>query len=105
MSYSIKYTETAIQDIDNIYEYIAYDLSEPATAAKMLDRFEEKIKALGNMPLKFREYDVEPWKSRGMHIMPVGNYIVLYTPNEKTEVVTVNRVFYGGMDIPQHLQE
>ena len=35
--------------------------------------------------------------------MPVGNYVVLYTPNEETKVVTVNRVFYGGMDIPQHL--
>ena len=35
--------------------------------------------------------------------MPVGNYVVLYTPNEETEVVTINRVFYGGMDIPQHL--
>ncbi len=103
MSYSIKYTETAIQDIDNIYAYIAYDLSESTTAVKMLDRLEEKINDLGNMPFKFREYEVEPWKTRGMHFMPVGNYVVLYTPNEETKVVTVNRVFYGGMDIPQHL--
>ena len=103
MSYRINITDIAINDMDNIYAYIAYDMKEPAVAEKMLERLEEKINDLGNMPLKFREYEIEPGKSRGMHIMHVGNYFVLYTPNEETEVVTINRVFYGGMDIPQHL--
>ena len=103
MSYRINITDIAINDMDNIYAYIAYDMKEPAVAEKMLERLEEKINDLGNMPLKFREYEIEPWKSRGMHIMHVGNYVVLYTPNEETEVVTINRVFYFVMDIPQHL--
>jgi plasmid stabilization system protein ParE len=61
------------------------------------------ISSLDEMPLKFREYEVEPWRSKGMHIMPVGNYVVLYTPNEDRQVVTINRVFYGGMDIPNQM--
>lgn len=33
---------------------------------------------LEQMPERFREYEKEPWHSRGIHIMPVDNYCVLY---------------------------
>lgn len=89
--------------MDNIYEYIAYHLKEPVIAADLLSRLEMSINSLDEMPLKFREYEVEPWCSKEMHIMPVGNYVVLYTPNEDRQVVTINRVFYGGMDIPNQM--
>ena len=103
MSYSIVITETALHDMDNIYEYIAYHLKEPEIAADLMDRLEISISSLDEMPFKFREYEVEPWRSKSMHIMPVGNYVVLYTPNEDRQVVTINRVFYGGMDIPNQM--
>ncbi|WP_043538446.1 type II toxin-antitoxin system RelE/ParE family toxin [Ruminococcus albus] len=100
MSYSIVITETALHDMDNIYEYIAYHLKEPGIAADLLSKLEVCINSLDEMPFKFRTYEVEPWRSNGMHIMPIDNYVVLYTPNEDRQVVTINRVFYGGMDIP-----
>lgn len=103
MSYKIYITDTALNDMDTIYEYIAYDLKEPNTASGILDKLEKKINDLNEMPFKFREYEVEPWKSKGMHIMPVENYVVLYTPKEEEQTVTVNRVFYGGMDIPNQI--
>lgn len=89
--------------MDNIYEYIAYHLKEPVIAADLLSRPEMSINSLDEMPFKFREYEVEPWRSKGMHIMPVDNYVVLYTPNEDRQVVTINRVFYVGMDIPNQM--
>ncbi|MBO4865724.1 MAG: type II toxin-antitoxin system RelE/ParE family toxin [Ruminococcus sp.] len=103
MSYSIVITETALNDMDNIYEYITYHLKEPVIAADLLGRLEVCINSLDEMPFKFREYEVEPWRSKGMHIMSVDNYVVLYTPNEDRQVVTINRVFYGGMDIPNQM--
>mgnify|MGYP001580458150 CR=1 FL=1 len=30
------------------------------------------------MPERFRGYENEPWKSRGLKMMPVDNYCVLY---------------------------
>lgn len=35
--------------------------------------------------------------------MVVDNYVVLYTPDKDKHIVTVNRVFYGGMDIPNQM--
>lgn len=43
MSYKIYITETAINDMDTIYEYIAYRLNEPQIAADLIDRLEESI--------------------------------------------------------------
>jgi toxin ParE1/3/4 len=66
---------------------------------------EESIMGLGSMLFRFKEYDFEPWKSRGLHIMTVNNFVVLYSMNEETAVVTKIRVMYGGRDIEKQLNE
>lgn len=55
------------------------------------------------MPEKYRIYDKEPWKSRGLHILPVDNYVVLYIPDTDTKVVTILRIMYSGRDIDKQL--
>ena len=51
------------------------------------------------MPKRYRQYELEPWKSRGLHVAPVDNYLVLYIPDDDTQVVTIIRVMYGGRDV------
>lgn len=60
---------------------------------------------LDYMPLRFKEYEYEPWKSRGLRIMPMENFVVLYIPNEETGVVTIIRVMYGCRNIDEQLRE
>ena len=58
------------------------------------------------MPGRFKQYSHEPWKSRNLRVMPVGNYLVFYIPlveSEEKGVVTVIRVIYGGRDVKQQL--
>jgi toxin ParE1/3/4 len=57
------------------------------------------------MPERFRAYEDEPWHSRGLRIMPVDNYCVLYIPNIEKAVVTIIRVMYGGRDIETQLKK
>ncbi|NLC74769.1 MAG: type II toxin-antitoxin system RelE/ParE family toxin [Clostridiales bacterium] len=57
------------------------------------------------MPERFRQYEKEPWHSRGLRIIPVDNYCVLYIPDEEQALVTVIRVMYGGRDIDMQLKE
>ncbi len=59
--------------------------------------------SLESMPKRFRMYDREPWRSRGLRILPVDNYVVLYLPDEKAHVVTIIRIMYGGRDINSQL--
>lgn len=57
------------------------------------------------MPMRFREYDTELWRSKGVRIMPVDNYVVLYVPDDEKGIVTVIRVMYGGRDIDRELRK
>ena len=103
MNYVVEISAQAKNDLKNIYKYIALDLLSPLTASKQLDWLEAGIKSLDSMPMRYSEYKDEPWKSRGMRIMSINNYVVLYIPNEKTGVVTVIRVMYGGRNIAEQL--
>ena len=55
------------------------------------------------MPERYRKYEKEPWKSRGLRILPIDNYLVFYTTNTDIKVVTILRVMYAGRDIDNQL--
>ena len=104
MIFDVQISEQADRDLRGIYECIAFELLAPGNAAGQLDRLESAISKLDHMPDRFRSYDREPWKSRGLRVFPVDNYLVFYVPNEETRIVTVIRVMYGGRDIDKELK-
>lgn len=77
MSYEVTLTPEAKRDLREIYRYIAVDLQSEQNANGQLDRLEENILKLDEMPERFRVYDREPWRSRNLRVMPVDNYLVL----------------------------
>lgn len=99
MIFEIEISEQADRDLRNIYEYIAFELQSPENAAGQLNRLEESIMGLNQMPERFLGNEKEPWHSRGLRIMPVNNYCVFYIPDAGNAVVTIIRVMYGGRDI------
>lgn len=105
MSFDVRISKQADRDLRDIFEYIAYDLLSPENAVGQLERLEDAISKLDNMPEKYRRYDREPWKSRGLRVFPVDNYLVFYVPNMDIQVVTVIRVMYGGRDVNRQLKE
>lgn len=105
MTYHIKVTEKADNDIRNIYEYIAYELRSPGNAGNQLNRIEKCIMSLEYMPKRYRLYDREPWKSRGLHLVPIDNYCVLYFVNDENMTVSIMRVMYGGRDIRKQIEK
>lgn len=72
-------------------------------ASGQLDRLEACIMDLGHMQKRYRQYELEPWTSRGLRVTPADNYLVLYIPNDDTQVVTIIRVMYGGRDVKTRL--
>lgn len=103
MIFEVELSEQADADLRGIYEYIAFELQSPENASGQLERLETGILGLNQMPERFRAYEKEPWHSRGLRIMPVDNYCVLYIPDSEKAVVTVIRVMYGGRDINMQL--
>ena len=103
MIYSVQITSRAESDLRAIYEYIAYDLQSVSNASRQLQRLEENILSLDQMPNRYPAYLEEPWHSRGLRVMPVDNYLVFYIPDTATQTVSVIRVMYGGRDIGSQL--
>ena len=103
MIYEVVITEQADADLRGIYEYIAFELLSLENAAGQLDRLERHIIELENFPEKFRQYEKEPWKAKGLRVMPVDNYLVFYIPDKAAALVTVIRVIYAGRDIDNEL--
>ena len=103
MVYSVKITNQAGEDLKTIYEYIAFALNSAENAEAQLSRLEKNILKLNEMPYRFKLYEKEPWKTRGLRTMPVDNYLVFYLPNDDTRTVTIIRVMYGGRNTDKQL--
>ena len=103
MIYEIEVSEQADSDLRGIFEYIAFELQALENASGQLDRLEEQILSLDTIPERYRKYEKEPRKTRGLRVLPVDNYVILYIPDSDKKVVTILRVMYAGRDIDNQL--
>jgi len=103
MIWHVDYTDDALEDLQGIYEYIAFNLLEPVTAAKQSGRIMDAADSLNELPFRYPLYHKEPWHSKGLRFMPVDNYMVFYLPDKSTGIVTIIRIMYGARDIERHL--
>lgn len=98
-TWNIAVTPEFRDDIRNIYAYISCELLEPEIAKNVADRILKAVASLSELPLRHPLYEKEPWYSRGLRKMSVGNYVVFYLTNEESSTVIVLHVFYAGRNI------
>ncbi len=102
--FDVQISEQADNDLRGIFEYIAFELLAPENAVGQLNRLEDAISKLDNTLEKFRRYEREPCRGRGLRVFPVDNYLVFYIPDMERQIVTVIRVMYGGRDVNKELK-
>ncbi len=105
MRFRINYTKKALADLDGIYDYIAFTLNEPVIAEKLISSILQSVRTLEEMPNRHRLCDEEVLRNQNIRIMPVKNYIIAYTPDDKAGTVSIIRVLYGGRDISKQLND
>ena len=105
MIFDVSYSAEARQDLRDIYEYIAYELLVPETAARQAERIMKAARSLEQIPMRYRLYEGEPWHSQGLRVLPVDNYLVFYLPDETNATVSIIRIMYGGGDIEKQLND
>ena len=98
-SYNVIYSPQALNDLKDIYAYIAQELLVPDTARNQVNRIRKEIRSLDFMPSRYALVDWEPWKSMGMHKIPVDNFIVFYTVDDDAMTVGIVRIVYSGRDM------
>ncbi len=96
--YSVDVSESAENDLHDIARYISAQLSVPTTVLKMMGIFEAAISGLVVMPQKNPAVTDKRLAMLGYHKLPVENYIVFFTIDEKSKAVNVERILFARRD-------
>lgn len=97
MSYSIIYSPEAQDDINKIYEYIAYTLCVPDTAFQLATKIMDPTETLINYPERHPVFSLSPWKEKEIRYITIDNYILFYKI-EKSKVYII-RIIYAARDL------
>ena len=100
--YKVEITKEALQDMEDIYNYIALELLSPENAMGQYNRIADDILTLDTFPQRYRIMDSEPEKQMELRRMIVDNYSVFYTI--RTDKVIVTDVLYTASDIEARLR-
>ena len=98
MDYQVTLIPQAMEQIRQTALYIAHTLQEAETAKRWADLLYKEITGLCFMPSRYPLVEEEPWRSKGVHKMPVKNHLVYYFVNEEAKLVYVPAVIYGRRD-------
>jgi plasmid stabilization system protein ParE len=96
--YCVDITEPAEQDIREAVRYIAEDLQNQIAADHLLSDVADAINSLEEMPLRHALADDEVLAERGIRLLYVHNYLVLYAVREERQAVAIVRFLYGRRD-------
>ena len=105
MEYQVKLTDYAVEQMQNIARYISKVLQSPDIARRWMEKIKLQISLLRTMPNRYPLTLEEPWRSEGIHKMPVENFLVYYWINETQKTVWVIVVVYGRRDQIQALRD
>ena len=98
MSYQVKITEYAVEQLREIHRYISGTLQAPASAAQWMQRIRKEMASLNSFPNRFPLTPEEPWRTEGIRRMPVENFLVYYWVNTETATIWITAVIYGRRD-------
>lgn len=104
-SFSVRYSPQALEDLRDLYTYLAFSLRVPSTAKQLVNRIRKTIRGLEQLPARYPRVEWEPWYSRGLRKMPIENFVVFYQIEEASSQVMILRIFYGGRNIETILSE
>lgn len=103
-NYEIVLTDTAKEELEEIYDYISKNLHEIAAANRLMEKIEQSIFRLEQNPYSCVEVHIKPHNEVYRKLV-IDNYIALYDVDEKYKQVVVYRVLYGKMDYLKIMEE
>lgn len=91
--YSIRYLDVAISDLQDIIDYITFELKAYQAANNLLIKFEESISNLRDFPFSGVEYKRDKNLEFDYRMIFIDNFTVFYVVFEKE--VEIHRVLYS----------
>ena len=94
MKYKILYSPEALNDLNEIWEYILMDLGNPDAAENVVNKMMDTIDGLEDFPERGTPLSFVAEVESDYRFVLSGNYMAFYRVEEKT--VQVDRVLYQG---------
>jgi plasmid stabilization system protein ParE len=101
--YSVQITDKALEDMEEIYTYIATQLQAPENAMGQYNRIAEAIQKLSVFPERVQLMESEPEHTMGLRQLPIDHFSAFYVIEDDKVIVT--RVLYSASDISKRLLE
>lgn len=104
-TYFVNITNQADKQLQAIVKYIASELRAPQAALRLLEEIEKAASSLSQFPQRISLTEEEPWRSLGIHKMPVKNFLVYFWIDEENSKVQVTAIIYGKRDQMKQLSQ
>lgn len=96
--YQYRLMPSAVQDLQEIADYIAGAVERAGECDPALKKVEEAIRSACAFPLSLPLVNDELLRMKGYRKILVDNYIVFVLPDQKNEALNVMRVLYYARD-------
>ena len=92
----IRYSEAAIQDLEEIGDYIAETLKSPMAALNTVSRIQDAVDRLADFPLIGSPLSSIVKAETDYRFLVCGNYLAFY--RVRADNIHIDRVLYGRRD-------
>lgn len=99
--YHVQITDEALQDMEDIFNHIAYELEAPENASSQYDRIAAAILSLEMFPEKYRVLDIKQCMIKQLRRMVIDSYSVLYVIDKDRVIIT--NVLYSASNLEARL--
>jgi len=89
---------SAEADLNEIVDYISFELENPIAANALLDDVEDAYNVLETNPLSFPFCDAPALRMRGYHQIGIKSYLMVYRVEEDGNVVRILHVYHSSQD-------
>lgn len=101
--YKVVLTDTATEELEDIYKYISNNLKEVSIANRLMEKIEQSLLILEENPYAYTQVHIKPHNDV-YRKLTIENYIVLYDVKEKAKQAVVYRIVYKGMDYLKEME-
>ena len=98
-------TPDAENDLNELDDYITFQLLSPDTAISYILDIRTQIAGLETSPKRYRLVDDEPWHSQGVRRMNAKGFAVFFYVYEEYSEVYVQNIIYQKRDLSKILSE
>lgn len=96
MKNKINYAPEALRDLDEIWDYIVFDLANPAAAERVVESIQDAIDGLEDFPEQGKPLSAVTPLGTDYRFLVCGKYLAFYRIRGKD--VYIDRILYGGRD-------